>query len=120
MWVPTQWQFLNQTCTLSVPSIIATAAGFPETAADPTTYANWPCNLQPMSSSESLQFQRETRTILAKLFLSPLSDAGVAAASLAMTRANVTIGGVEWRVIGDGMNIGSDDSIVQLAVEREA
>jgi len=37
-----------------------------------------------------------------------------------MIRATVTIGGVEWRVMGDGMNIGSDDSITQLAVERDA
>jgi len=119
MWVPTQWQFLTQTASVVTHAITQQTSGFPEDGAA-TTYSNWPCCLQPMSSSESLQYQRETRTILAKLFLSPLSDAGVAAASLAMTRANVTIGGVEWRVIGDGMNIGSDDSIVQLAVERDA
>lgn len=119
MWVPTQWQFLTQTCTVTTHAITQEDSGFPKDGAA-TTYTGWPCCLQPENSFESLIYQRETRTINAKLFLSPLSDAGISAPSVSMIRATVTIGGVEWRVMGDGMNIGSDDSITQLAVERDA
>jgi hypothetical protein len=69
------------------------------------------CSLQPLSSSESVQYERQTSGVFARMYC----GLGVAIAPDSIV---VDADGVSWRVAGRGRNVGGRSVFQTVDLER--
>ena len=79
------------------------AAFSPTVSKGTQTGADVQCRLVPLSSDESMQYDRETAQIVWKLLLAPYDAAGAAVA--VKHQAIVTIGGSDYTVMGQAQAV---------------
>lgn len=116
MPIPT-W-FLRQTAT-----IVTQLATQDDTGqwyqADATSYSCL-CNLQPISSSDSTIYRKETSTTLYNLFLNPTCTDGTSTSGLINKTTKFTVDGVSYSLAGEALDLCSNAVVLQCGVYREA
>lgn len=114
--MPSPWDMLTQTVTLTTNSGTQQSAGSFELT-DPITMTVMG-NLQPASSSDARLYGRETGTTLYTLFLAPVSTTGTDVATNVSHITKATIDGVDYFTDGEPLNLCSHGAVVQLNVYR--
>ena len=94
----------RQVCTVT-PQVAARDAMGTGYTTNGTALSNIPCTLQPMSTTRSMLYKSETADTVYDLFL-PLRREGQAAVLSISVGTHVTVDGVVYRTIGEGMRQG--------------
>lgn len=116
--MPLPTWFLRQTATITTQTSTQDDTGQWYHSGS-TTYTCL-CNLQPISSSESTIYRKETTTTLYNLFLSPTCTDGTSAASIIDNVTTFTIDNVVYKMAGEGLDLCSNSVVLQCGVYREA
>ena len=112
---------LRDSVTLT-PATVTTEAssGSPEWTYTGATSVNVQGRLQPLSSSESMMYGRDTGTVVYQLFIAPFDNNGqeIRYAHDVWNTVRVTINSVTYRVDGPARDPDGAGCLLQLTLER--
>ena len=115
-------RLFNQLCTITTATYTKDNAGVPQSTQSETTAMSFRCFLQNVSSTELVQYGGDTGRTVYNLFVLPTSTA-VDGSSTTITTirkdAVVTIDGVNYSVIAEGVDQTSAGAFLFATVKRE-
>jgi len=110
---------MKQTATILVPTPSTNTDGSPKTIYTASAAPTAKCSFQPGTSSNSLQLQREMGVTTYDVYMDPVLSSGAATTSALNHASRVTIGGVTYRMIGEPLNLCSEDAVLHCIMQRD-
>lgn len=113
----TPYHLLTSTATVAVLSTTADNAGAEKLSWSTAGQATIPCNIQPISTANNMQYGRDTATRLFTILLSPTDSAGVDVLSRLNGKNRIVIGSDTYGM-EPGMNVAGQSALYKVIAER--
>jgi hypothetical protein len=112
-------RLFNQLCTITLATYTKDNAGVPQSTTSATTASSFPCFLQNLSSTEVFQYGGDTNRVIYNLFCKTTAIDGTTTITSIRKDAMVTIDGVVYSVVGEGVDQTSAGAFLIATLKRE-